>query len=157
MPLCYFVSQKMTISPRSFRKAVYTALTLSIFGLVLVSLPIVGLNGTIDLTSAFLPQIIFGYVAIILFIEIVGVPLRSTLNQYWAGALFAFCVFLIGAVAGSSTSMILYDDMDLQSYIVKPLFGLGLYGFIPASIIGVIGSFILRRTIKKANRVGGRF
>ena len=142
----------MIVTRSSFRKAVYATLALSIVGLALVCLPIVGPTYTAKFASAYWSQIAVGYVAMTLLIEIAGVPLRSTLCQSWAGALFAFCVFVIGVVAGSAVSMFLYGDMDAHSYIVKPLFWLGFYGFIPAAVIGAIGSAILRAQSKNGEQ-----
>lgn len=136
----------MTVTRKSFRKAVYMALLLSVFGLALVCLPIVGLKYTMEFANAWLPQIAVGYAAMILVIELVGIPLRSSLSRYWAGAIFAFFLFILGAACGAATSMLRYQDPDAYSCIVKPLYWLGLFGFIPAAIIGIIGSWILRWT-----------
>ena len=136
------------ITRNSFRIGVYIALLFSILGLLLVCLPILGLHYTVEFANRYFPQVAVGYGAMILIIELIGVPLRSVLTRYWAGALFAFCLFIVGATFGSATSMILYEDMDFHSYVVKPLFWLGFYGFIPASVIGLIGTKMLR-TIKK--------
>jgi hypothetical protein len=63
--------------------------------------------------------------------------------------LFALVLFLVGVLAGSATSMVVYQDFDPSSYIVKPLYWLGMYGLIPALLIGFIGAAILRSTSKK--------
>jgi uncharacterized membrane protein YeaQ/YmgE (transglycosylase-associated protein family) len=57
-------------------------------------------------------------------------------------------VFLIGVLSGSVTSMFVYRDFSLVDYIIKPLYWLGMFGFIPAFIVGVIGSFIARRLLR---------
>jgi hypothetical protein len=62
--------------------------------------------------------------------------------------IFAICVFLIGVLSGSVTSMFVYRDFSLIDYIIKPLYWLGMFGFIPAFIVGVIGSFIARRLLR---------
>ena len=143
------VLQEMDVTRKAFRKAVYIALILSVVGLALVCLPIVGLRYTGEFASSWFPQIVVGYAGMILMIEVVGIPLRSELTRFWAGALFALVMFLVGVLAGSATSMVVYQDFDPTSYIVKPLYWLGMYGLIPALVIGFIGAAILRSTSKK--------
>lgn len=137
----------MNVTRKAFRKAVYLALAISILSLALVCLPIVGLRYTGEFAVSFLPQIAAGYAAMILVIEVAGIPLRSGLTKSWAGAVFALILFLIGVAVGSATSMIVYQDFDPHSYIVNPLYWLGMYGLIPALTVGFIGSAILRRTV----------
>ncbi|QQL44415.1 hypothetical protein [Sulfuriroseicoccus oceanibius] len=139
----------MTVTRRAFRKAVYAALAISVIGLALVCVPIVGPRSTGEFAVSWLPQILTGYAAMILVIEVVGFPLRSGLTKFWAGALFALAIFLVGVIAGSATSMVVYQDFDPHSYIVKPLYWLGIYGLIPALLIGFIGSAILRAAAKE--------
>ncbi len=139
----------MNVTPRAFRLAVYPALILSLAGLALVCLPIIGTQNTVKSAISWLPQIAAGYAAMILIIEVVGIRVRSQLTRFGAGALFAFCLFIAGVLGGSTTSMVVYQDYDPSSYIVKPLFWMGIYGFIPAMIIGLIGALILRATSKK--------
>ena len=71
---------------------------------------------------------------------------RCVRYSFLAG-LFAICVFLIGVLSGSVTSMFVYRDFSLLDYIIKPLYWLGMFGFIRAFIVGVIGSFIARRLL----------
>ena len=44
--------------------------------------------------------------------------------------------------------MFVYRDFSLFDYIIKPLYWLGMFGFIPAFIVGVVGSFIARRLLR---------
>jgi hypothetical protein len=139
----------MNVTPKAFRLAVYPALVLSAAGLALVCLPIIGPHYTAKWAVSWLPQIAAGYASIILIVKVIGVRLRSHLTGFGAGALFAFCLFIAGVLGGSTASMVVYQDYDPFSYIVKPLFWMGMYGFIPAMIIGLIGALILRITSKK--------
>ncbi|MEM7698237.1 MAG: hypothetical protein AAF236_07530 [Verrucomicrobiota bacterium] len=134
----------MTVTCSSFRKAVYPTLGLSLAGLVLICLPIIGPAYTAMFAGAYWIQLVAGYLAMILLIELVGVPIRSAFQRCWAGIIFALCLFIVGILAGSSTSMLLYGDMDAHSYVVKPLFWMSYYGFIPAAVIGAIGSGLIR-------------
>jgi hypothetical protein len=88
----------------------------------------------------------------ILVIEIIGIPLRSQLAKDWVGGIFAFLLFITGVIAGSATSMFINQDFDAHSYIVKPLYWLGIYGIIPSVAIGFIGSAMLRRTNKNGEQ-----
>ncbi|MEM1083639.1 MAG: hypothetical protein AAGI48_05915 [Verrucomicrobiota bacterium] len=146
----------MTVTRSSFRKAVYSTLVFSIGGLALVCLPIIGPAYTAKFAGAYWMQIVAGYLAMILLIEVVGVPIRSAFQHYWAGMVFAFCLFIAGVLAGSATSMLLYGERDAHSYIVKPLFWMGIYGFIPAVMIGAIGSGLIRSGRKTGEQVGVR-
>jgi hypothetical protein len=145
----------MNVTRKEFRKAVYIALILSFVGLALVCLSIVGLRYTGEFAFSWFPQIVVGYAGMILIIEVVGIPLRSELTRFWVGALFALTLFLVGVLSGSATSMVVYQDFDPISYIVKPLYWLGIYGLIPALVIGFIGSAILRSTSTKTGEQGG--
>ena len=66
----------MIVTRKIFRRAVYLTLILSVVGLGLVCLPIVGLRDTTAFAASWLPQIAAGYVAMILMIEAVGIRLR---------------------------------------------------------------------------------
>lgn len=143
------------MTPRTFRKVVYTALLLSVFGLVLVCLPVVGPHYTAKFAKSWLPQLAAGYGAMILVIECAGVPLRSFLTRYWAGTAFAMLVFAAGSLAGSATSMLVYQDFNPWDYVVKPLFWLSIYGMIPAAVIGLTGTAMLRRAKSSGERGAG--
>jgi hypothetical protein len=138
----------MIVTRKAFRKAVYISIILSVVGLALVCLPLVGLRDTGKFASAWLPQIVAGYAAMILMIEVVGIHLRSELTRVWAGAAFALALFIVGVLAGSAASMVIYQDFDPVSYVLKPLYWLGMFGLIPALLIGCIGAAILRSTSK---------
>jgi hypothetical protein len=138
----------MNVTKKAFRLAVYPALVLSVAGLALVCFLIIGPQYTAKWAALWFPQIAAGFAAMILFIEVLGIRLRSHLTHFRAGALFAFFLFISGVLSGSATSMVVYQDYDPHSYIVKPLFWMGIYGFIPAMIIGLIGALILRATSK---------
>jgi len=146
----------MTVTPSSFRKAVYPTLVLSLVGLALVCLPIIGPAYTAKFAGAYWMQIVAGYLAMILLIEVVGVPIRSAFQHYWAGMIFAFFIFVVGVIAGSSTSMFLYGDMDAHSYILKPLYWMSMYGFVPAVVIGAIGSGLIRARNKTGEQAGAQ-
>jgi hypothetical protein len=142
----------MIVTRKAYRKAVYGTLLLSLFGLALVSLSVIGSKGAIHFTIAFYPQVVVGYALIVLIIELAGIPLRSALSRYWVGALFAISLFITGVIAGSASSMAFYHDANAFSYIVKPLFWLSAYGLIPAAIIGFIGTGLLRVINKMQNK-----
>ena len=134
----------MTVTRSSFRTVVYSALAVSVLGLILVCLLILGADYTQKFAASYWPQILAGYFAMLVIVELLGVPLRSGLCHYWAGMIFSVTLFLVAVVTGSVTSMILYGDMDVHSYVVKPLFWLGFYGFIPAAIIGAFSTGFVR-------------
>ncbi len=142
----------MSITKKSFRKAFYTALALSVLSIALICLIIVGPRYTVEFATSWFLQIAVGYAAMIIVVERFGTLFRTKLVHFWAGALFSFSIFIVGVLAGSATSMFLYLDIDIVSYIVKPLYWLSMYGFIPAVIIGIIGSGILRVIIKMENK-----
>lgn len=131
----------MTITPKSFRKAVYLSLALSLLAVAGISLMILGLRHTIGLTV----QTAVAYLAMIGIIELVGVRFRSSLVQGLAGIWFALLVLMTGTIAGATTTMLLMGQMDVSSYVLKPLFWVGFYGFLPAMIIGLRGSALIRK------------
>ena len=139
--------------PREFfRLAAYSALALSLVGLLLVSWPIIGLSNALGAAEEYFPQIAVGYLAMILLIEGAGVPMRAALMEYWAGAIFAICLFFVGAFAGSATSLVIYHEEGFFDWIVKPLYWLGLFGVVPAIVVGLIGTAILRRVTKNTEQ-----
>lgn len=50
----------------------------------------------------------------------------------------------------NQNALIGQQDFDPESYIVKPLFWLGMYGMIPAFLIGLMDAGILRVISRKA-------
>jgi uncharacterized membrane protein len=138
----------MIVTRKAFREAVYAVLILSVVGLWLVCLPIVGSEQTVKFATSWWRQIAAGYAAMILAIEVAGIPLRSELTKFWMGSLFAVALFIVGVFAGSATSMVIYQDYDPFSYIVVPVFWLVMLGLIPALVIGLIGVTVLRYTNK---------
>ncbi len=119
-------------------------LALSLVGLMVVCLAIIGPAYTVEFAGAYWMQIVAGYLAMVFLIELIGVPFRSAFRHYWAGMIFAFGLFVFGVLAGASTSIFLYGDMDAHSYIGKPLFWMSIYGFIPAVTIGAMGTGVIR-------------
>jgi hypothetical protein len=98
----------------------------------------IGLSDTLKSAACWLSHIVVGYLAIILVIEVIGIRLHSNLTRFWAAEIYAFGLFIFGVLAASATSMVIYQDLDSNSYIMKPLFWLVMYGLIPALIIGFI-------------------
>ena len=58
---------------------------------------------------------------------------------------FAVGVFLVGVLAGCSTSMLLYWDFDPEAWLLRPLVWLGFVGGVPAFLVGLLGSRLARR------------
>jgi hypothetical protein len=135
----------MTITRTSFRKAAYLTLAISVLVVVGMCMIILGPRYTMKFAAAWSVQIAVAYLAMIGIIEGVGVRFRASLVQSLAGIGFSFLVFMTGIVAGSATTMLLERDMDVHSYVLKPLFWVGFYGFLPAMIIGLRGSAHLRK------------
>ena len=59
--------------------------------------------------------------------------------------LFAVGVFLVGVLAGCSTSMLLYWDFDPEAWLLRPLVWLGFVGGVPAFLVGLLSSRLARR------------
>jgi len=150
------MNPQMTISAQSFRKAVYLTLALSLFGLLAVCLPILGIEQTMTMAAQASVQIAVGYAAMILVIELIAIRFRTAFGRFRVAAGFAYGLFLLGALAGSATSVIVYDDNNLKGWVMKPMFWLGLYGFLPAMVLGLVGAALLRRINKREELEGRR-
>jgi len=140
------------VTPNQFRRAIYPTLFLSLPGLMLVCLILLGPNGGLKLVASFPVQIAAGYLAMILVAETVGISLRDELCGYGAGIFFAIMLFLSGVVFGSASSAILYwKEFELR-WVLGALFWMGFYGVLPAAVFGVIGTGLLRKTADRRER-----
>jgi hypothetical protein len=139
----------VNVTPGKFRKAVYPTLCLSLPGLLAVCIPIFGMKDALKLAASYTIQIAVGYLAMILVIEFVGLPRRARLHHFGAGILFAIFLFIAGVLSGSASSMLVYRDFDFISYVIGPLFWMGIYGILPATAFGLIGTGFLRMTCKE--------
>ncbi|MEK7952941.1 hypothetical protein [Luteolibacter soli] len=133
------------VTTKAFRRAFYLTLGLSVSGLVIVCLLMLGPKVTFQCATGYAVQIAASYTAMILAAETSGIFRRSELRGYAAGVVFAIFLFITGVLCGSATSMFVYRDFDMSSYVVKPLFWMGLYGVLPAAAFGLIGTHLLRR------------
>lgn len=124
-------------------------LLFSALGLFFVFLLMTDLRDTIGFAKLIWRQLLVGYLAIILVIETLGFRLLTYLIKLWAGPVFAYLLLLLGGAVGSSMTMIIERNYDLHSYVFIPLLYLGFFGLIPALIIGLIGSFVLRQEFKR--------
>jgi FtsH-binding integral membrane protein len=143
------VLQEMNVTPKAFRLAFYPTLVLSLAGLALVCWLIIGMQNTAKSAISWLPQIAVGYAAMILIVEVVGIRLRSHLTRFGVGTLFAFFLFIAGVLGGSATSMVVYQSYDPGSYNFNTPYWMGIYCFIQALVIGLIGTLVLRATSRK--------
>jgi hypothetical protein len=139
-------AMKTKVTPAAFRKAVYPTFCLSLMVLFFPAY-CEGLGCLLDVITSYSIQIAVGCSVMILVIERVGVPLRAGLNHFGAGILFAFFLYLSGVVSVSAAAMLVAGDFDFRIYVYGVLF-LGTWGVLPASVFGLIGTAILRRTGK---------
>ena len=139
-------TNETSVTPAEFRRAVYPTFCLS---LMVLFLPAYGesLEYLLEVITSYPIQIAVGCSVMILVIERVGVPLRAGLKHFGAGILFAFFLYISGVVSVSATSMLVDGHFDLWAYVYVVLF-FGTCGVLPASIFGLIGTGILRRTGK---------
>jgi len=129
-----------------FRKSAFLTLTLSIPALLIVCSAIVGFSGTFLFVSQWPFQILAAFTCMATFIWFTAPLIASYCARHFLimGCYFV-AVFLIGAVSGSATSMLLYGDSSFTDYIVKPVYWLSIFGVAPAFVLGVIGAAIYRR------------
>ncbi|MCW1922206.1 hypothetical protein OKA05_06555 [Luteolibacter arcticus] len=140
----------MNVTPSAFRRTIYPTLCLSLPGLVAVCSLFFGLSGALQSSAYYQVQIALGYAAMILVIELVGVPLRTRLWHFWAGIPFSVFLFTVGVFAGCAASMLVYPDVDFVPHVFAPFFLISVYGFLPATVFGVIGTLILRGITPRA-------
>jgi len=142
----------MKVTPEQFRSAFYSALGLSLPGLMLVWFLLLGPVEAFKFAAPYAVQIAVGYLAMILVAETFGISLREELCGYGAGIVFAIVLFLIGVLGGSASSAILHwEEFDLR-WVIGPLFWMGFYGVLPAAVFGLIGTSLLRKTTDRRER-----
>jgi len=133
---------KIDVTPVAFRWAVYPTFGLSLL-VLLAPAYLGGLKQLLDFITTCSIQIGVGCSVMILVIECVGVPLRAGLNQFGAGILFAFFVYISGVVSVCAAAMFAGGGFDLGSYAFGVLY-LGTCGVLPSAVFGLIGTAILR-------------
>ena len=131
---------------RRFRRSAFLTLALSIPALFIVCTAVVGFTGTLQFVGQWPFQIMTAFVFMAAFIWLSSPAVASYCARHILimGCYFV-AVFLIGAVSGSATSMVIYRESSIGDYIVKPIYWLSIFGIAPAFVLGVIGAVILRR------------
>ena len=133
---------------RLYRRALVWTLGLSAPLLVGVCVLLLGWRQGVSLAFSFPVQVAVAFVAMLAF-GWWAAPrwgARCTARPVLAG-LFAVGAFLVGVLAGSSTSMLLYRDFDPEAWVLRPLCWLGIIGGVPAFLVGLVGCFLARRLL----------
>jgi hypothetical protein len=135
---------------KCFRRALLWTLALSLPAVAGICLLLVGWRDGLHLIASFYIQLISAFVIMTVFGWRVA-PLwgSACTDRLLFAGLFGVLIFLIGTVSGSAVSMLLERHFDLFDYMVKPLFWLGIFGFIPAFVMGLVGAFISRQLLRK--------
>jgi hypothetical protein len=98
-------------------------------------------SDAVGLVTGVVPQIIVGFVAMYAFCGVTAPSVGLTCIKYpLLGGFVGIGILIIGTIAGSTVSLIIYRSVSLFDFIVKPLYWILLYGAIPAFLIGLIGS-----------------
>jgi len=132
-----------------FRKSAFQTLALSIPALLIVCSAVVGLDGTAHFVIQCPVQIAVAFACMAAFIWFSArlVAFYCARHFLIMGCYFVV-VFLVGAVSGSVTSMLLLREFSIEDYLVKPVYWLCLFGLAPAFVLGVIGAAILGRSLR---------
>ncbi len=145
------ISRALPMNSQSilFRRAIACSLAISVPLLIGVCVLVAGVHDGTRLAFAYPIQAAVAFGCMFAFGWLAAPRWGPTCARYsFLAGLFAISVFLIGVLSGSVTSMFVYRDFSLFDYIIKPLYWLGMFGFIPAFIVGVVGSFIARRLLR---------
>jgi hypothetical protein len=132
-----------------FRQALIWTLALSVPALLGICVLVVGFRDGLRLAASCSIQAVFALAVMAVFGWLVAPSWGSACTRHlFLAGLFGIFIFLVGTVAGSTVSMLVYRDFSLFDYIVKPLFWLGIIGFVPAFIVGIIGALISRHLLR---------
>ncbi|HKP04323.1 MAG TPA: hypothetical protein VJU77_13300 [Chthoniobacterales bacterium] len=138
----------MSHQERCFRKAIVWTLGLSLPMLAVTCVLVLGLRDAIHLVATLPIQIVCGLLITALFGWIVAPRWGSACtDRLILAGFFGVLSFLVGVLSGSTVSMFLEQNFDLFAYILKPLFWVGIIGFIPAFVMGIVGAFISRHLL----------
>ncbi len=99
---------------------------------------------------AYAPECIAGLGAIF----VVCVFLRKTVilasrNSFLVGMFCTYWLFVMGCAAGLAVSALRFENWALRSNFLDPLWVLGLYGLIPALVVGFATVLVLRMFIPR--------
>ena len=139
------------MTTNTFRRVAYLTLALSVFGMVLISSLMLGPAETLKITTTECVSIGVGYLAMIGAVEFIGIRFRSSLVRWPMGAIFGYFTFVVGTFFGAASKMIGHGGFDVYSYFIKPFIWLSFFGYLPATIIGIVGSIHLGRRATSAN------
>ena len=119
-----------------FRISAFQTLALAIPALLIVCSAVVGLNGTAQFVIQWPVQIAvaFAFMATFIWFSAAFVAPYCARHFLVMGCYFVV-VFLVGAVSGSFTSMLLYREFSIRDYLAKPIYWLCLFGLAPAFVL----------------------
>ena len=131
------------------RKRLLLAIALTslvaVVGLYLVVLMFFGIRGANQCFAAFGPHALVGFLAIAIGVLCLPPRLLYRIRESSGlGGVFGFIFFVFGTIFGTLSTAVRFSPWDLKSYFIQPVEVMSLWGAIPAFVVGIIGSAILK-------------
>ena len=117
----------------------------ALVGLYLVVMLFFGVRGANQFLIGYGPHTLCGFVAIAIGVFCLPLSLiyRIRANSL-LGGVFGFLFFVLGTICGTLSTAVRFSPWDLRSYFIQPVVVMSIYGAIPAIVVGIIGSAILK-------------
>ena len=80
--------------------------------------------------------------------------IRAIRRNVGIGGLYSCGLFILGCAVALLSVIPRVSDWSFESYFIKPMFLLGLYGLVPAFVVGMIGSLLARLIVPAVNLNG---
>ena len=128
-----------------FMIAVLTTALLALAGMWLVMCGIFSPRAANDFASGFALQLAVGFVGILIVAFLSPASRILAIRSSFAlGGFYSCRLFIFGSAVGLVSVIPAVKDWSLESYFIKPMFNLSLFGLIPAFLVGLIGTLMVR-------------
>ena len=125
--------------------AVLLTMVVAMTGMWLVMYGVFSSRAANDFASSCVVQLVIGFLVIF---AVAGNAsesrIRAIRHNAGIGALYSCGLFVLGCAVALLSIIPRFKDWSFESCFIKPMFWLGLYGLVPAFIVGMIGSLLVR-------------
>ncbi len=128
-----------------YRRAALFALTSSFPAALGICALVTGRSSVVIFAKAFPLQIASAYGVMAAFVWLLAPFLGpACTRRIDLAGLAGVVVLFVGVLSGSLTSLVVYRDSSFHDYVLKPLRVFGLYGSLPAFILGIAACLLSR-------------
>ena len=140
---------------RRFIIAILLTMFVALAGMWLVMCGIFIPRAANEAASGYAVQLVSGFIVII---AVAGGAsesmIRAIRRNVGIGGVYSCGFFVLGCGVALLSVIPRFRDWSFESYFINPMFLLGLYGLVPAFIVGMIGSLLVRLIVPANTSTG---